>query len=172
MENLPCFTVRSQGCSPSIGRSHSPPFGIGASAIPTDDFDTRVLLEPTGKGVGASVSQQINGPMRGEIHQDCPVGMTAPKRKIIGSQQARHCNSRDRSRSLYSPQERIGTHRHAHLLHRTFTCLNTEGKHDSSFSTKMGCNFQHHKQVRKNPLLLGTRTSYHPGALCLLPVIA
>jgi hypothetical protein len=48
----------------SIGCSQSPSLSIGSSAIPTDDFDSRMLLQPTCKGFGTAICQQIDGPMR------------------------------------------------------------------------------------------------------------
>ncbi len=39
--------------------------------------------EPTSKGLGASVCQQINRPMSQKIDEDGPIGVTTPKREII-----------------------------------------------------------------------------------------
>jgi hypothetical protein len=47
-----------------------------------------MLPEPLGKGFSTTVSQEINRPMRTQIHQDRSIGVATSKRKIIDSQEA------------------------------------------------------------------------------------
>jgi hypothetical protein len=84
-----------------------------------------MLPEPTGKGFGTAVSQQINWSMGSEIHQDGPICLTTPQRKVINTQDAL-CGERRGGGSLGSAQKRICTDGYAQLSGEAFTDLATE----------------------------------------------
>jgi hypothetical protein len=71
-----------------IGCAQSSSLGIGASTVPADHFDSRMLPEPSCKGFSTAVSQQINRPMRTQIHQNGSVGVPSPQREIIDAKDA------------------------------------------------------------------------------------
>jgi hypothetical protein len=124
-----------------------------------------MLAQPTRKGFSASARGQISRPMRGEIHQDRPISVTAPKRKIISPQEARRADGSDWCRSLCSSQERTSTHCSAHLLHQAFTRLCAEGKRDA---------IQDHPETSRSPSLNWDHFWYpfHEGLLATLPIRA
>ena len=109
----------------SIGCAQSSSLGIGASTVSADHFDSRMLPEPPGKRFSAAVSQQINRPMRTQIHQNGSVGVATPQRKIIDAKDA-WCLRGVGACSFDSSQERVSANCYSHVLDQMCSCLSAE----------------------------------------------
>src|SRR5216684_5588717 len=75
---LPCFW-RSLPC----------PFCKRASAIPADDFYTRMGQQPLFEGLSFPVGKQVDGNLSFEIDEDRSIAPAAAKTKIINAQHPR-----------------------------------------------------------------------------------
>jgi hypothetical protein len=87
---------------------------VFAGAIPADHLHAGMPLEPLTTSVSAAIRKQINRSMRLQINEDRAIGAPSLKRKIIHAAHARR-GERDGASPFRPAQERICTHRYAHL---------------------------------------------------------
>jgi hypothetical protein len=116
-----------------------------------------MLFEPPGKGCGASIGQQINGPMGAQIHQNSSIRLAASKRDIINARDA-WCGNDGQGCPFRLSQQGIGTYLHTHLLNQTFNHLGTEDHRDEIKNNQEANYFVH---LDRN----NGRQSFHEGLL-------
>jgi hypothetical protein len=75
--------MKAVGNLEGVGRAQPSALSITAATIPTDDLNTRVLAQPTGKGLGGTIWQEVDGLVSLQVHQDGAIAGAAPERKVI-----------------------------------------------------------------------------------------
>lgn len=110
-----------------VWRSEFRTFRMGATAIPTDDLYTFVLLELLFQGRRFPIWQDVywNPPL--QIDQDRSIAFSLTKRKIIHSEYARG-GSLLFWLGANEPEQRIRAGGQAHPFHQALACLSTERK--------------------------------------------
>jgi hypothetical protein len=91
-----------------IGSTEARSIGIRFGPIPDDDLDAGMATEPGGQCLRIAALEQINWPVRLEIHQDRGVGVPAPQGEIVHPKDAgsRHAIE---ERVTQQAQQRIRT---------------------------------------------------------------
>ena len=74
---------------PRFGRSLPGSFRKCASAIPADDFYTRMGKPPLFERLGFPIGKQVDGKVLFEIDENCSITPAAAKTKIIHTQHPR-----------------------------------------------------------------------------------
>jgi hypothetical protein len=72
-----------------VGRTGSCAIGVRTSTIPDDDLDAGVGLQPVRQGRGRALQQQVQHLVKFQVHQDRPVAVAAPERKVVDPEDAR-----------------------------------------------------------------------------------
>ena len=83
-----------------VGRARSPAFGVGLSAVATDDLHPRMRVEPRRERRGLAIGQQVNHAPALEVDEDRAVALAAPHRPVIDAEHARPVRGRLTRRAL------------------------------------------------------------------------
>lgn len=96
----------------SAGCTAATTVGKTGAAIAGDDFNARMLPQPSGEAVRLAIRQEIDDPALLEIDQNGAVAMAAAPRPIVDADHARHddwfCGT-----AAHQPQQRVAAGRHA-----------------------------------------------------------
>ena len=113
-----------------VWRGLTCPFGIRATAIPTDDFDAGMCFQPGRKRRRLAIRQQIDHLSSFQIDQDRAVPPTALKGEVVHAQHARWRRDPDRVASDQA-QHGVGAGRRAEIgqpSRQAGACLAAQGK--------------------------------------------
>lgn len=80
---------------------------VGLGAVPRDERDCAVLLQPARQRVRSAIGQQVDGCTPFEIDEDRAVGVPAPDRPIVDPHDARGRGRVDLG-MMNEPEERVG----------------------------------------------------------------
>src|SRR3954447_10487598 len=94
-----------------LRRSLGCPLGITTGAVTTDDLDTRVSLEPSGKTLCGTVWQKVYHRASFQIDQNRAIAMSSTPSPIVNAQHTRDPTIAD-DELAHATQQRIRTRRH------------------------------------------------------------
>jgi hypothetical protein len=100
--------MKSIGDLDGIRRTLTGTLGISTCAIPADDANGRVILQPFGERLRLTIRQKVNGLAPLQIHQYCPVAMAAPPRPIVHPEDLYIISRFSRGGLADDSQDRVG----------------------------------------------------------------
>lgn len=75
-----------------LGRTCFGGFRVSAGAIAADHFHLGMLLQPSSEGLGRTVRQEFDHPVRFQIDQQCPISLASSPGPIIHSEYPHWCS--------------------------------------------------------------------------------